>query len=66
VRAQIHTINGFSAHAGRSELIDWHSRTGNPAATFLVHGETEARAALAGALQQGRVEQPVRHQSYDL
>lgn len=66
VRARIHTINGFSAHAGRSDLIDWHQRTGRPEVTFLVHGETEAREALAGALAQGRVEQPVLHQSYDL
>ncbi|MDX5351486.1 MAG: MBL fold metallo-hydrolase, partial [Paracoccaceae bacterium] len=39
VRAQVHTINGFSAHAGHKELIAWHKRTGNPEITFLVHGE---------------------------
>lgn len=39
VRAHIHTINGFSAHADQSELLAWHARTGNPATTFLVHGE---------------------------
>lgn len=66
VRAQIHTINGFSAHAGRSDLIDWHHRTGTPEVTFLVHGEDEARAALAGALGRSRVEQPVLHQRFDL
>ena len=66
VRARIHTINGFSAHAGRSDLIDWHRRTGTPAVTFLVHGETEARDALAGALGNGRVERPALHQRYDL
>lgn len=66
VRAQIHTINGFSAHAGRSDLIDWHSRTGTPEVTFLVHGEAEARAALAKDLQPARVEQPVLHQRYEL
>jgi metallo-beta-lactamase family protein len=66
VRAQIHTINGFSAHAGRSDLIDWHSRTGRPEVTFLVHGEDEARAALANGLGTGRVEQPVLHQHYDI
>ena len=66
VRARIHTINGFSAHAGRSDLIDWHRRTGTPSVTFLVHGETEARDALAGALGSGRVERPALHQRYDL
>ena len=66
VRAQIHTINGFSAHAGRSDLIDWHRQTGKPEVTFLVHGEDEARAALGEGLGRGRVEQPILHQRYDL
>ncbi len=66
VRATIHTINGFSAHAGQSDLIDWHRRTGSPSVTFLVHGETGARQGLASALHGGRVEQPGLHQHYDL
>ena len=28
VRAKVHTINGFSAHAGRRDLIDWRERVG--------------------------------------
>ncbi|MBY6005705.1 MBL fold metallo-hydrolase [Salipiger bermudensis] len=39
VRARIHTINGFSAHAGATDLLAWHRRTGTPEKTFLVHGE---------------------------
>ena len=39
VCARIHTINGFSAHADQSELLEWHRRTGKPQVTFLVHGE---------------------------
>lgn len=39
VKAHIHTINGFSAHADQAELLAWHARTGNPTTTFLVHGE---------------------------
>ena len=65
VRAQIHTINGFSAHAGQSDLLGWHARTGAPEATFLVHGEEPARQALAVALT-GRVELPRMHQSFDI
>ena len=38
VRAHIHTINGFSAHADQSELLAWQAGTGRPK-TFLVHGE---------------------------
>jgi metallo-beta-lactamase family protein len=41
VRAAIHTINGFSAHADQTELLKWHAQTGKPRRTFLVHGEPE-------------------------
>ncbi len=39
VRAKIWTINGFSAHAGRSDLTAWLAHTGRPRSVFLVHGE---------------------------
>lgn len=39
VRARIHTIGGFSAHADRDELLAWHQATGKPGRTFLVYGE---------------------------
>lgn len=41
VRARIYTINGFSAHADRDELLAWHGHTGKPKRTFLVHGDPE-------------------------
>jgi metallo-beta-lactamase family protein len=41
VRARIHTINSFSAHADQAELLAWHAQTGRPRATFLVHGDPE-------------------------
>jgi metallo-beta-lactamase family protein len=40
VRAHVHTINGFSAHADQRELIDWQNAAGTPR-TFLVHGEPD-------------------------
>ncbi|MCP4359544.1 MAG: MBL fold metallo-hydrolase [Chloroflexi bacterium] len=53
LKAQVETINGFSAHADRNELLAW---TGHfkkrPSHTFIVHGEEEASLALADALQQ--------------
>lgn len=52
LRAQVATINGFSAHADSHELLAW---TGHfkkrPLHTFVVHGEEEASLALADALQ---------------
>lgn len=39
VRAQIHTLGGFSAHADQSELLDWISRFRNKPEIFIVHGE---------------------------
>jgi metallo-beta-lactamase family protein len=56
VRAKIHTLNGFSAHAGRSELLDWSaevkgaSPSGKPPRFILTHGEDTPRQALAAAL----------------
>ena len=41
VKAHIHTINGFSAHADQKELLDWLDFTGHPKTTFLVHGDPD-------------------------
>ncbi len=49
VRASVHTINGFSAHAGRSSLIAWRAKIAAPK-TFLVHGELPEMESLKGAL----------------
>jgi metallo-beta-lactamase family protein len=50
VRAQVHTINGFSAHADQGELLRWHARVGGAERTVLVHGEQGAMAAFAALL----------------
>ena len=65
VRAHVHTINGFSAHADRDELLAWHRRAA-PARTFLVHGEAETMAAFARALGSARVEMPAKGDSFEL
>ena len=66
VRARIHTIGGFSAHADREELLAWHRQLGNPERTFLVHGEEKAMAAVAGELGGTEVTMPEPHQSFPL
>ncbi|MBL9136367.1 MAG: MBL fold metallo-hydrolase [Verrucomicrobiales bacterium] len=51
VRAQIHTLGGFSAHAGQSELLQWFSTLApSKPRVVLTHGEDKPRTALAGQL----------------
>lgn len=46
VKAKIHTLGGFSAHAGQSQLLDWASGFKQHPRFYLVHGETDALQAL--------------------
>jgi len=66
VRAQIYTINGFSAHADQAELLNWHKQIGTPAQTFLVHGDEDVMKKFAQQLTNTRVEMPNRRQTYTL
>lgn len=66
VRARVHTIGGFSAHADQDELLAWYRRTGEPGTTFLVHGEEESMTVFAEFLHNTRVEMPRLHQEYNL
>lgn len=66
VRASIHTIGGFSAHADQAELVAWHQHTGNPETTYLVHGEPESMRTFAEKLKQTRVVMPEKGQEFDL
>ena len=66
VRASIHTIGGFSAHADQAELLAWHAKTGNPKTTYLVHGEERSMQALAHKITNSQVEMPGLHQQYEL
>ena len=66
VRAVVHTINGFSAHADQQELVAWHQQTGQPKTTFLVHGEEPAMQQLASQLTNTHIEMPTLHQTFDL
>ena len=59
VRARLHTINGFSAHADRDELLAWQ-RGLKPSRTILVHGEQASMDAFAAHLRDTRVDKPAR------
>jgi metallo-beta-lactamase family protein len=53
VKAKVYTINGFSAHAGQTQILDWLSHFENPAMqVFLVHGEYSAQQVLAGLVRE--------------
>ena len=52
VKASVHTMGGFSAHAGQTDLLDWLS----PMApcrprVFLTHGEERGQRALAACIE---------------
>jgi metallo-beta-lactamase family protein len=53
VRARIHTLGGFSAHAGQAELLDWFGQMAPSRPRVIVtHGEEAARNALAAKLRE--------------
>jgi metallo-beta-lactamase family protein len=58
VRAEIHTINGFSAHADQAELLRWHARVGGAERTILIHGEHETMKTFAALLPVVPVSMP--------
>lgn len=66
VRAKIHTINGFSAHADQQELLAWRRSVSDVRTTFLVHGEMASMAKFAALLPDGRVEMPALHQQFSV
>jgi metallo-beta-lactamase family protein len=65
VRARLYTINGFSAHADRDELLEWHAAI-RPARTILVHGEEKAMRAFAGRLRDTEVLMPQQGQTISI
>lgn len=68
VRAHVHTINGFSAHADQRELLAWQASAA-AARTFLVHGEPRrGMKSLADLLEArgGDVTMPEMNAAYAL
>ncbi len=53
VKAQVHTLGGFSAHAGQTDLLGWFSAIApSRPRVVLTHGENEPREMLAQKIQQ--------------
>jgi len=65
VNARLHTINGFSAHADRGELLEWHRAIG-PERTILIHGEEKAMQSFADQLEHTQVVMPALGDSISL
>jgi metallo-beta-lactamase family protein len=70
VRAEVVSIDGYSAHADRGELQHWMQGLQDPPrVAFAVHGEAEQTAAMAGLLRECRaadVRVPTLGQTADL
>ena len=70
VRASIHTLGGFSAHADQQALLDWAGGfLRPPGRSFVVHGEAAAADSLAQQLRtrlNWTVDMPQRGQSFTL
>ncbi|MBQ7263297.1 MAG: MBL fold metallo-hydrolase [Synergistaceae bacterium] len=52
IRAQVHTIGGFSAHADRDDLLAWAGNFTTSPLFLVTHGEPKASQALAVSLQE--------------
>ncbi len=70
LEAEVVTINGFSAHADRGELLEWSGNFKKRARrAFIVHGEEDASLALAQSMGgQGyeEVDVPYLGQSFEV
>ncbi len=51
IRAQIHTINGFSAHADQQAIVRWVSGIEGLKRIFLIHGEEDKQVILRSVLK---------------
>jgi metallo-beta-lactamase family protein len=53
VRAQVHTLGGFSAHAGQTDLLKWFDAVApSKPQVVLIHGEDGPRTTLAGLIRE--------------
>lgn len=69
VKASIHTLGGFSAHASQSQLTSWLSHFKKPKPqVYLIHGEAEAKEALQKHLstEGWQVKIPVEKQTIEI
>ena len=70
VRARVHSLGGFSAHAGQTDLMNWFAPlAASKPRLFLTHGEAKGREPLARLIQQRHgltAAQPILGQTIEL
>jgi metallo-beta-lactamase family protein len=69
VRAGIHTLGGFSAHADQKELMAWLSSFRNSPEIFVVHGEEKVSLEFQDLIQKRfgfKTHVPHRGEEYDI
>ena len=52
IKASIHTINGFSAHADQKGMLSWVSKIAGLKQTYLIHGEEDKQKIFKIALEE--------------
>jgi metallo-beta-lactamase family protein len=66
VKAKLHTIGGFSAHAGQRELVRWATAIGGAPDFYLVHGEPEAQQVLQEVLAEAGISSQIPEQGQQI
>ncbi len=51
IKASIHTVNGFSAHADQASIVRWVSQMQDLKKVYLIHGEREKQVILRSVLK---------------
>jgi len=51
IKASVHTINGFSAHADQKAIVKWISQIEDLNRIFLIHGEEDKQVILRSVLE---------------
>ena len=51
IKASVHTINGFSAHADQSAIIRWIGQMEDLSRIYLIHGEEDKQVILRSVLE---------------
>jgi metallo-beta-lactamase family protein len=67
LRAEVHTLYGYSAHADRDDLLDWsRPRASTTQTAFVVHGDPEQSHALALGMEENGYQSVVIPQRGDI